>query len=254
MFSRLIPVLARQAPSQVLFARQAAVVTARQAAVVTTQFSRSFCTPAKEAPPAEEEEKPYTGYAHLQINSHSGRYAGNLFRTAEEHTVAHDDVLESLTTISQAIADDETLKMYLEDNSTKEEEKAETLGDLYLQLEEVDEECFIDDLAEEMVDFLINNKELNILPDVIADYSRMVLEFNKEVEATVTTAEAMTNEQSERVYAKLSKLAGNGQTVLMDTEVDPTILGGMTISFGESYQDLSVRAALSAAESEIRAI
>jgi len=245
MFSRLIPVLARQAPSQVLFARQAAVVT--------TQFSRSFCTPVIEAPPAEEEDKPYTGYAHLQINSHSGRYAGNLFRTAEEHTVDHDDVLESLTTISQAIAGDETLKMFLDDNSTKEEEKYETLGDLYIALEENNEECFIDDLAEEMVDFLINSKEMNILPDVIADYSRMVLEFNKEVEATVTTAEEMTDEQSERVYAKLSKLAGDEQTVLMEMEVDPTILGGMTIAFGASYQDLSVRAALGAAESEMRA-
>lgn len=252
MLSRLIPVLSRQAPSQVLFARQAAVVS--------QQFSRSFCAPAgQKAPeeeveaPEEEVEAPYTGYAHLQINSHSGRYAGNLFRTAEEHTIEHDDVLESLVTISEAINEDEILKMYLEDSSTKDEEKGETLGDLYIQLEEVDEECFIDDLAEEMIDFLIVNKELGMLTDLIADYTRMVLEYNKEIEATVTTAEALTTEQSERVYAKLSALA-EGQTVLMDIDVDPELLGGMTISFGNSYQDLSVRAALSAAESEIRAI
>jgi len=243
MLTRLFPV-ARQASAQVL--------CARPASVISSQFVRTFCAPVGEgtAPP---EEKKYTGPPHLAINSHTGRYAGMIFRTAEENEIDHDDVLESLMDINEALNTDVTLKTYLEDSSTKQAEKDDVLGELYLQLEAEDEDTYVDELAEEMVDFLIENKELSLLPEVVTDYNRMVLDHNDEIEACVTTSEDMTQDQEDRVYARLSDLAGEGKVVLMDTEVDPELLGGMTVSFGDSYQDLSVRAALNAAESALRA-
>lgn len=235
--SKALPVFARQTTAKVGFAQQAA-----------NQIVRNFC-----AVPAAEETKVPDYYTGLKINSHTGRYAGQMFEVALEHDMDHDDILQSLITISDAISDDSDLKMYLEDNSVKEAEKAETLEDVYLELEANDPECFVDEMAEDMVALLIENKELHLLPEVVADFSRMVLDYNDEVEATVVTAEKMTEDQEQRVYDKLSELAGEDMTVLMECEVDPELLGGMTITLGEQYQDLSVRSALNVAEAALRA-
>lgn len=232
--SKVLPVFARQT-STVNVVRQTSL-----------QFVRTFSAEAKE----EAKEPVFKG---LQINSHTGRIAGQIFQTAEEHFLEHDPVLESLSVINEAISEDPLLKMYLEDSSNTTADKSETLHELYIQLETNDAECFIDELAEDTIDLLIENKELTLLPEVVADYGRMVLDFNDEIEAVVTTAQPMTEEQEQRVYDRLSELAGEDKTVLMDTDTNPDLLGGMTIHFGDQFQDLSVRSALTAAESALRA-
>jgi ATP synthase F1 delta subunit len=233
-----VPVFARQVSSHLL---------------TTQRLVRNFCAaPASGLAPGVKEPDPQELFDCLQINSHSGRLAGNLFQVAEVNELHHDDVLDSLYAINEAIEEDELLALYLQDTSNKLADKQETLNELYLQLEEDNEECYIDEIAEDMVDLLIENKEIHLLPEIVEDYGRIVLDYNDEVVATVNTAEPLTEQQESQVYAKLSEIS-TGKTVLMNTEVDPSLLGGMTITLGDQFQDLSVRAALTAAESALRA-
>mmetsp|Transcript_9629 Transcript_9629/g.14028 ORF Transcript_9629/g.14028 Transcript_9629/m.14028 type:complete len:222 (-) Transcript_9629:144-809(-) len=210
----------------------------------TPALTRAFSAEAAAAAPK---------YDRLQINSHTGRMAGEIFDTAMEQEMDVKDVLESLQDIRDEINDDRLLKMFLEDATIKLDDKADTLHELYLRMEEEDEECFVDELAEDTIELLLETKDLNSLDDICNDLHRIVLEDSKEIEATVTSAEALTEAQEDAVYEKLSALAP-GKTVLVDFDIDTSLIGGLTVNLGDQFQDLSVRAALMSAESALRTL
>jgi F-type H+-transporting ATPase subunit delta len=73
---------------------------------------------------------------------------------------------------------------------------------------------------------------------IAGEYDRLTDEAAGRVRATVTTSVELDTEERDRVAAELSKRIG--KEVKLDLVVDPLILGGMKLQFGDHLVDASV--------------
>lgn len=61
-----------------------------------------------------------------------------------------------------------------------------------------------------------------------------------EVVCEVITANPLDADTKAKLESTLKRLLKKGQTILLTTKVDPSIIGGMIVSVGDKYIDMSV--------------
>lgn len=86
---------------------------------------------------------------------------------------------------------------------------------------------------------VVHNKRLQALPAIIGAAFRTMSERRGEVSAKVQTAQPLSAAQTKALKTQLSKTVGSD--VMLDVEVDATLLGGMVITMGSRMIDDSVR-------------
>ena len=77
-----------------------------------------------------------------------------------------------------------------------------------------------------------------LLPDLVAAYRERLLEHKNIVRAEVTTAMPLPDGRAKAIEASLTKAAG--RSVVLETKVDPAIVGGMVARVGSTVYDGSV--------------
>lgn len=80
------------------------------------------------------------------------------------------------------------------------------------------------------------------LPAVAAEFTRLLNRRNGIVEAVVTSASPLTTTETDAISARIT--ATSGSAVSLHTEVDETLIGGLTIKIGDQLLDASVRGRL----------
>ena len=96
----------------------------------------------------------------------------------------------------------------------------------------------LDPGATNLAKLLIESNRVADVDAVADEYERLADEAAGRVRATVTTAVELTPADRDRVSAELSKRLG--QEVRMDVVVDPRILGGMKLQYGDRLVDATV--------------
>jgi F-type H+-transporting ATPase subunit delta len=87
------------------------------------------------------------------------------------------------------------------------------------------------------------------LPQIAAEFSRLVNRRNNVVEAVVTSAAPLTAGESDAIGARVRAMTGSGVT--LRTEVDPGLIGGLTVRIGDQLLDASVRGRLERLRDEL---
>jgi F-type H+-transporting ATPase subunit delta len=85
---------------------------------------------------------------------------------------------------------------------------------------------------------LIESSRVRDVPDIEQEFQRLADEAAGRVQATVTTAVELTPKDRDRVEAELSKRLG--KEIRMHVIVDPHILGGLKLQYGDRLIDASV--------------
>jgi F-type H+-transporting ATPase subunit delta len=85
---------------------------------------------------------------------------------------------------------------------------------------------------------LAERDRLVLLPDLLASYRDRLLDHRHVVRAEITTAAALTTEQSQAIQNSLAALTG--RTVRLATRIDPAIIGGVVARIGSTIYDGSV--------------
>lgn len=98
--------------------------------------------------------------------------------------------------------------------------------------------------AASFITLAAQNRRLFAVPDMIASYKALVAEHRGEVVAEVTSAEALTQDQIDRIKGALRSSVGH--EVRIDTRVDAAILGGLIVKVGSRMLDNSLRSKLQA--------
>lgn len=80
------------------------------------------------------------------------------------------------------------------------------------------------------------------LPAVAAEFTRLLNRRNGVVEAVVTSAAPLTASETDAISARVTAMTGSG--VSLRTEVDPALIGGLTLKVGDQLLDASVRGRL----------
>ena len=161
------------------------------------------------------------------------RHAQAVFEIALEH-----DELDTWRRDLEAIAEamkDTLLVAFLESPKIHFEAKAQVLAQ---RLEG------ISPLAMNLALLLVAKKTTDVADDLVSEYGRLVDEHRGIVHARVATAVSLDPKDREDMSHKLGDALG--KEVLLVSQVDPSVIGGVTIRVGDRLIDGSTRSRLEA--------
>jgi F-type H+-transporting ATPase subunit delta len=100
----------------------------------------------------------------------------------------------------------------------------------------------MDPLVVNLIYLLISRGKLKILGDISKHYEGLLDQYHGIVHAEVLTAVPLNNEDRQRLSRQFAELVGH--KVIIDSRVDPAIVGGFKAKIGDVLIDGSIRNAL----------
>jgi F-type H+-transporting ATPase subunit delta len=85
---------------------------------------------------------------------------------------------------------------------------------------------------------LAERDRLVVLPDLLASYRQRLMNHRKVVRADVTTATPLADVRMRTITDRLAQVTG--RTVVLETRVDPAIIGGLVARVGSVVYDASL--------------
>jgi F-type H+-transporting ATPase subunit O len=90
---------------------------------------------------------------------------------------------------------------------------------------------------------LSENGRLSAAPKVFADFASLMSAYRGEVEVVVTSAEPLDSKSMTRLEKSLRGTAlADGKTLKFTNKVNPSVLGGLLVDFGDKTIDLTAAA------------
>lgn len=171
-----------------------------------------------------------------------GRYATALFDLAEQ-AKAIDIVEASLSKVRAAIDQSDDFKAL----TTSPVVAREAAGKAVLATAD---ELGVDPTTRNFLGVLAHNRRLGELPAIIRAFRALAARHRGEVNAEVTSAHALTDEQIDQLKQQLRQRVG--REVSVDLAVDPALLGGLVVRIGSQMIDSSIRTRLNALASAMK--
>ena len=172
----------------------------------------------------------------------AARYARALFELAEESGET-DTVAADLEKLGEAIGKSSDLARLIASPLFGADEQI-------AGLDGVMEKLGVGPLTANFVRLAARNRRLALLPDMIGAYRALVAERRGELHVRVTSAARLTAAQAKKVTAALKEALGS--EVLIENEVDPSIMGGLVVRAGSRMIDTSVKTRLNTLKSMLK--
>jgi len=141
-----------------------------------------------------------------------------------------DAVNTDMKLIVSTVEDNNDLQIVLNSPVIKTEAKKSTLIAVF--------DKKIDDTSLGLINLLIENKRLPLLPEVAKQYTILYDTHKGSQEAEVITAIPLTADLEEKVLAKVKEITG--KKVNLKNSIDPTIIGGFILRVGDKQFDASI--------------
>ncbi len=103
--------------------------------------------------------------------------------------------------------------------------------------------------VERFVDLLLRKKRLAFFRDAVAEYERLVEEWQGVQRAEAVSAVPLTAGETKRLHAELERLTG--RQVRLATRVDAGLIGGLYVRIGDRVMDRSVKSLLATLEERL---
>ncbi|XP_026073676.1 ATP synthase subunit O, mitochondrial-like [Carassius auratus] len=168
----------------------------------------------------------------IQVYGVEGRYATALFSAASKQK-SLDKVEQELGRVFSLIKDPKLSSIVMNPHvkrSVKQKTFTDTLTNAKLSPITIN---FINVLAE--------NGRLTLTPDVITAFGKMMSAHRGEVTCSVTTAHPLDEANLAELKMALNGFLAKGESIKLETKSDPSILGGMIVSIGDKYVDMSTK-------------
>ncbi|OQR89758.1 ATP synthase subunit O [Thraustotheca clavata] len=160
------------------------------------------------------------------------KYANALYSVASKQGVL-EEVEQELKTIHDQIASNATFAEFLKDPTIARSEKKDDISKV------MDAAKFSKPVSG-LFTVLAENGRLGDAKNVIQAYNRLMRAHRGEVQAKITSADPLTKEQLTQVQTALKARIQKNETLLLETVVDPTILGGLKVQIADLFIDLSL--------------
>eukprot|EP00560_Eucampia_antarctica_P008466 CAMPEP_0197826338 /NCGR_PEP_ID=MMETSP1437-20131217/3312_1 /TAXON_ID=49252 ORGANISM="Eucampia antarctica, Strain CCMP1452" /NCGR_SAMPLE_ID=MMETSP1437 /ASSEMBLY_ACC=CAM_ASM_001096 /LENGTH=208 /DNA_ID=CAMNT_0043426735 /DNA_START=250 /DNA_END=876 /DNA_ORIENTATION=+ len=162
----------------------------------------------------------------------SARYANATYIAASKQGVL-EQVEGELQAVHQTAKNSAKFSDFLDNPLISRDDKAK-------QIHEMFDGSGVSQVTLNLLDTLAGNARLNETGKVISAYEQLMKAKRGEVEATIISADPLTKAQTEAITSAMkSQVPGSGK-VILSTEVDPSILGGLQVQIGDKFLDLSV--------------
>ncbi|KAJ1113176.1 hypothetical protein NDU88_001431 [Pleurodeles waltl] len=162
-----------------------------------------------------------------------GRYATALYSAASKEKKL-DQVEKDLTRVSALVKESKMFAL-ITNPHVKRAVKQKSLNDLLAKEK-------LAPLTMNFVNLLAENGRLNNTAEIISSFSKIMSAHRGEVLCSVTTARALDQPTLADLKTALNGFLAKGQVLQLETKTDSAILGGMVISIGDKYIDMSTKA------------
>ena len=160
-------------------------------------------------------------------------YAEALFEAARERDEL-EEVLSDLTEFVDALHDSEELRLFFYGGQIPERQKRRALDGLTEGMRTS---------TTNFLKVLVDNGREEILEEVLARYEGLVKEHLGRIEVEVTTAVELSEGQRDRLKERLGGVL-EGREIILETNVDPDLIGGAVFRYGGRMMDGSIRGRL----------
>ncbi|HEX7852921.1 MAG TPA: F0F1 ATP synthase subunit delta [Sphingobium sp.] len=164
----------------------------------------------------------------------AGRYALALFELARDNGQI-DSVGQSLSTVKTALAEVADFRALVSSPLVSRDAAEKAVAGVAASLK-------LDPLTTKFLGVLANNRRLGKLSGMIRAFETLVSAHKGETRAEVTSAFPLTSEQTDALAQQLRTRVGSD--VLLETRVDPAIMGGLVVKIGSQMIDSSIRTRL----------
>lgn len=176
------------------------------------------------------------------VSGVSGRYARALFDLAQES----NSVAETARALSafQAIVDEsDDLQRLMRSPVFKAEDQLAAITS-------VAGKAGVNGVALNFLKVMSANRRLSAVPEAITGFHALVAQSKGETTAEVTSAEKLSAKQLADLKAALK--ATVGKDVMLESKVDPSILGGLVVKLGSRMMDNSLRTKLNSLKAAMK--
>jgi len=172
----------------------------------------------------------------VQVFGTEGRYATALYSAATKKK-ALEAVEKDLTTLQATLKKDVRLSEFLADPSVSKPLKAAGLSSVCdkLKMNALSKNCLI---------AMGENGRYNLLGAVAKSFGTIMAAHRGEVICEVTTHKALDAAMKKEIEGVINGKLQKGQKSLISYHVDPSIVGGMIVSIGDKYADMSIASKL----------
>uniref|UniRef100_A0A2M4CZ33 Oligomycin sensitivity conferral protein n=1 Tax=Anopheles darlingi TaxID=43151 RepID=A0A2M4CZ33_ANODA len=168
----------------------------------------------------------------VQVFGLEGRYACALYSAASK-TKALDAVEKDLKGLQNQMRTDPKVRDLLRDPTTKRNVKAAALKDVAAKVK-------FNAATGNLLTVLAENGRLGRLDGIINAFSLIMAAERGEVVCEVKTAKPLDDGQRKQLENALKAFLKPNQTIQLTAKVDPALIGGMVVSIGDKYVDMSV--------------
>ncbi|MCE5286549.1 MAG: F0F1 ATP synthase subunit delta [Pelosinus sp.] len=157
------------------------------------------------------------------------KYAQAIYEVAADKNLL-SEVEEQLTTVEQAIREHEDLATLFYHPRVPAVAKKETISKLFKQE--------LADFVHNFLLLLVDKRREAALPAIVSEYRKLANEARNMAEAEVITAMPLTEQEHAALVRKLSTVTG--KNMVLKTQIDESILGGVIVKIGDKLIDGSV--------------
>ncbi|XP_018579442.1 ATP synthase subunit O, mitochondrial [Anoplophora glabripennis] len=168
----------------------------------------------------------------IQLFGIEGRYATALYSAASKQK-SLEAVEKDLIKLQSSIKTDAKLRTFIEDPTIKRSVKSNAL-------KAVGDKIFSKPESTNLLRILAENGRLPKLGGVINSFKIIMSAHRGEVTCEVISAKELDADQKQKLQGVLKSFVKSSETISLTTKVDPNIIGGLIVSIGDRYVDMSV--------------
>jgi ATP synthase F1 delta subunit len=159
-------------------------------------------------------------------------YARSLFEVAKEHDVL-DDLHEQLGQFADALDESRELQVFFFSPYFSSEEKKDAIG----KLVEGADEHFV-----RFLEMLAERHRMPVVFRIRREFDALWADENRLLPVTITSAVELDRDTVKKIQKEIEDQTG--RRTELTTEVDPDVLGGLSVQVGNAIMDGTVRARL----------
>ncbi|KAK8381622.1 hypothetical protein O3P69_018607 [Scylla paramamosain] len=168
----------------------------------------------------------------IQVFGVEGRYATALYSAATKKK-AIDAVDKDLKDFSVLLKTDPQLKEFILNPLLSKDLKKEAINSVLTKKK-------ASPLTANLLNALVENGRSSSIEAVVSVFGTIMAAVRGEVICEVTTAKPLDAPTMKELEATLKAFIKSGETIKVTSKVDPTIIGGMLVSIGDKYIDMSM--------------
>ncbi|RZC38286.1 OSCP domain containing protein [Asbolus verrucosus] len=162
----------------------------------------------------------------------NGSYATALYSAASNQN-ALEAVEKDLSKLQSALKEDAKFQDFVRNPIIKRHQKAKVMKN-------VSSKMSLHPHTANLLQLLAENGRLRNLNGIINTFKRIMVAYRGEVACEVITARELDPVQKQKLEEVLKKFVNANESINLSLKVDPSIMGGIMVSIGDRFVDMSV--------------